>query len=65
MIVCTSRKTVFYDNFVTFWIRHSKHSHQFGHVIPNIYVTLDISCHFRHYHKRPCFLLVLVVDTMV
>ena len=39
----------------------------FGCVILNIHVTLDhfpvtwdISCHFGHCHKRPCFLLVLV-----
>ena len=39
---CTSRKTVFYDNFVSFWTSHSKHLHQLGRVIPNIHVTLDI-----------------------
>ena len=37
----TSRKTIFNDNFVSFWMRHSKHSRQFGRVIPNIHVTLD------------------------
>ena len=32
--------------------------HQFRCIIPNIHVTLDISCHFGQCHKRPCFLLV-------
>ena len=39
----------------------------FGHVIPNIHVTLDhfpitldISRHFGQCHRRPCFLLVTV-----
>ena len=68
----TSRKTIFYDNFVSFWSSHSKHSHQLGRIIPNIHVTLDhfrvtldhfrvtlnISCHFGQCCKRPCFLLV-------
>ena len=54
----TSRKTIFYDNFVSFWTRHSKHSCQLGRVIPSIHVTLDISCHFGQCHKRPCFLLM-------
>ena len=47
-------KNIFYDNFVSFWIRHSKHSCQLGRAILNIYVTLDyffvtldISCHFE------------------
>ena len=60
-----SRKTVFYDNFVSFWTRHSKHSCQLGCLIPNIHITLDhfpmtldISCHFGQCHKRSCFLLV-------
>ena len=66
-IIRTSRKIVFYDNFVSFWMRHSKHLRQLGCIIPNIYVTLDhfpvaldISCHFGQCHKRPCFLLVTV-----
>ena len=42
----TSRKNGFYDNFVSFWTRHSKHLRQLGRVIPNIHVTLDISYHF-------------------
>ena len=61
----TSRKTIFYDNFVLFWTCQSKHSCQFGCIIPNIHIvldhfpiTLDIFCHFGQYHKRPCFLLV-------
>ena len=38
-----SRKTVFYDNFVSFWMRHSKHivstwTHHFKH-----------SCHIGHF----------------
>ena len=44
-------------------------SHQLGRVIPNIHVTLhhfpialDISSHFGHCHKRPCFLLVLPTE---
>ena len=60
-----SRKIVFYNNFGSFWTHHFKHLRQFRHVIPNIHVTLDhfpvtldISCHFRQCHKRPCFLLV-------
>ena len=56
---CISRKNVFYDNFVSFWTRHSKHLHQFGRVIPNIHVTLAISCHFGQCHKRPYFLLMV------
>ena len=63
----TSRKIVFYDNFVSFWTCHSKHLCQLRYVIPNIHVTLDhfpftldISCHFQQHHKRPCFLLVNV-----
>ena len=66
---CTSRKTIFYDNFVSFWMHHSKHSRQLGGVIPNIHVTLDhfpitldISCHFGQCHKRPYFLLVLLLE---
>ena len=54
----TSRKTIFYDNFVSFWTCHSKHLRQFGRVILNIHVTLDISCHFGQCHKRSRFLLV-------
>ena len=61
----TSTKTVFYDNFVSFWMRQSKHLRQLGLVIPKIHVTLDhfpvtldISCNFGQCHKRPCFLLV-------
>ena len=61
----TSRITIFYDNFVSFWTRQSKHFGQLGRVIPNIHVTLDhicvtfnISCHFGQCHKRSCFLLV-------
>ena len=34
-----------------------------GRVIPNIYVTLDISCHFGQCHKRSCFLLVRSATT--
>ena len=36
-------------------------SHQFGCIIPNIHITLDIFSHFEQCHKRPCFLLVLAV----
>ena len=57
-VITTSRKIIFYDNFMSFWMCHSKHSCQLGCVIPNIYVTLDISCHFGQCYKRPCFLLV-------
>ena len=66
----TNRKIIFYDNFVSFWTRHSKHSRQLGRIIPNIHITLDhfpftldISCHFGQCHKRPCFLLVDVMET--
>ena len=71
-VLIASRKIVFYDNFGSFWTRHSRHLRQLGRVIPNIHVTLDhfpitldhfpitldISCHFGQCHKRPCFLLV-------
>ena len=62
-----SKKTIVYDNFVSFLTCHSKHSRQLGCIIPNMHVTLDhfpvtldISCHFGQCHKRPCFLLVIV-----
>ena len=29
----TSRKTIFYDNFVLFWMHHPKHSCHFGHFL--------------------------------
>ena len=42
----TSRKTVFYDNFVSFWMCHSKHSchiepfsYHIGHFLPFWTVT--------------------------
>ena len=54
----TSKKIVFYDKFVLFWMHHSKHLRQLGCIIPNIQVTLDISYYFEQCHKRPCFLLV-------
>ena len=61
-LLFTNRKAVFYDNFVSFWMR------QLGCVIPNIHitldhfpVTLDISNHFGQCHKKPCFLLVIVL----
>ena len=64
-ILITSRKTIFYDNFVSTWMSHSKHSRQLGCVILNFHVTLDhfpiildISCHFGQCHKKPCILLV-------
>ena len=57
-----SRKIIFYDNFLSFWKCHSKQLYQFGHVIPNIHVTLDISCHFKQCHKKPYFLLDLGRD---
>ena len=56
----TSRKTLICDNFAPTLTCHSKHLHQLGHIIPNIHVTLDISCHFGQCYKRPCFLLVHV-----
>ena len=71
MMGITSRKTIFYDNFVSFWMCHSKNLYQFGRVIPNIHITLDhfpitldISCHFGQCHKRPCILLVYAAQCM-
>ena len=70
-IHCTSRKIIFYDNFVLFWTHHSKHLRQLGCVIPSIHITmdhflviLDISCHFGRCYKRPCFLLVLAYTSV-
>ena len=38
MAFITSRKIIFYDNFVSFWMRHSEHSCHIG----------SFSCHIGH-----------------
>ena len=45
----TSRKIIFYGNFVSFWTRHSKHSCHIG----------PFSCHIGHFLSYWTFLVIL------